>query len=160
MCELSERHLHLWDDDLIFKVDEEKDRCGFVDKDGEWIIPAKFTNGRDFHDGLAAMSEDTDSPYPKWGYINTLGEFVIGPKFDGAGDFHEGLAWIEKDGWHNPRYGFINDNGEEVIDAIFDRIVEDFSNGYAKVIYKDDLKYIDKKGNMFDNLPKRSGGGD
>ncbi len=159
MCEFSEKNLYLSDDDLIFKVDEEKDRCGFVDKDGEWLIQPKFANGRDFHEGLAAMAEGTDYPYPKWGFINTLGRWVIGPKFDGAGDFHEGLAWIEKDWWSNPRYGFIDENGEEVIDAKFDRIVEDYSNGYAKVIYKDDLRYVDRQGNIYDSMPRESGFG-
>lgn len=62
---------------------------GFIDKQGEEIIPIKYGDAKDFHDGLAAVEG-----YTGWGYINKQNEEVIPFVFDWADSFEEGYARV------------------------------------------------------------------
>lgn len=79
---------------------------GYIDKNGEEVIPCQFDYAEDFHEGLAVVEL-----YERQGYINKNGEIVIACKFDTAGDFKEGKAEvsideengiIKKDGQYTP----------------------------------------------------------
>lgn len=62
---------------------------GFVDADGDVVIPARFMNVGDFNGGLApARVKGT------YGYVDTKGEFVIAPRFDFAEPFDNGVARV------------------------------------------------------------------
>src|SRR5690554_7981299 len=56
---------------VVIKQDK---TTGFINKKGELIIRGEYSNGRDFHDGVAAV---VDKQTKKWGYINRKGEKVI-----------------------------------------------------------------------------------
>ena len=58
---------------------------GFVDKTGKMVIPQRYLDVRDFHEGLCAVKE---SPGGMVGYINLQGQRVIAPRFVKARDFH------------------------------------------------------------------------
>jgi hypothetical protein len=68
-------------------------KWGYLDKNGETIIPALFDMAWEFSEGLAAVKVDG-----KWGYIDKTGTIVIEPQpFEMVGEFKNGLAEIEND---------------------------------------------------------------
>ncbi len=80
-------------------------RWGFIDKKGNLVIEAKFSDISEFRNGLAVANTD---PYePKYGFIDEQGEWIIQPKFENANQFSEGLARVFQDG----KYGFIDRKG-------------------------------------------------
>jgi hypothetical protein len=50
---------------------------GYVNGQGDLVIPAQYEDAFDFHKGLARVKIND-----KWGFIDTTGRFVIQPKFD------------------------------------------------------------------------------
>src|SRR6267154_1244414 len=46
---------------------------GFIDKTGRMSIESRFRNAREFHDGLAAVQDDSG----KWGFVDPSGALVI-----------------------------------------------------------------------------------
>lgn len=65
---------------------------GFKDKNNKWIIPPKFSDAIDFHNGVAWVVP-FESKEQLWGLINKKGQYVLPPKCMSAGNFHEGLAF-------------------------------------------------------------------
>ena len=81
-------------------------KYGFINKDGEEIIPCKYEDADAFSDGLAKVKSAEG-----WGFVNENGEEIIPCKYEEACGFSEGLAGVKSaDGW-----GFVNENGEEII---------------------------------------------
>lgn len=62
---------------------------GYYDENLEPMTPFCFDNGKDFSEGLAAVSLNG-----KWGYINTYGEIVIDFQFGYASSFKNGQAEV------------------------------------------------------------------
>src|ERR1022692_3146073 len=62
---------------------------GYMDGLGKLVIPAKYAEAREFHEGVAAVLRDT-----KWGYVDSAGVEVVAPTYRGAGDFSEGAALV------------------------------------------------------------------
>jgi len=63
---------------------------GFIDRQGQWRIPATYINCQPFYDGIAAVTTKGKLS----GYINHKGEMVIAPKYNRAHNFSEGLAAV------------------------------------------------------------------
>ena len=122
--------------DLIPIVDK-NGRCGFIDKNGNEVIPCKYDGAWDLSEGLAMVKKDY-----KRGFIDKNGNEVIPCKYDGAWDFSEGLAKVEM----NDKYGFVDKNGDEVIPCKYDD-AEYFSEGLALVQMNGKRGFIDKNGN-------------
>lgn len=115
-----------------------KERFGFVDKLGHYIIQPTYLNARAFQDGLAPVKT-----FWGWGFINKSNQFVIRPQFLDAKSFSEGLASVaialkEKLAFFpeiadpNDSYGFIDRTGAWVIKPKFSR-TESFEHGLAEV---------------------------
>lgn len=51
-------------------VQHSNGRWGFVNERQEWVIPAKFEDAKEFHNGRAAAKLNG-----KWGFINKRGEW-------------------------------------------------------------------------------------
>lgn len=61
----------------IFDEEQEVYFCGFIDSNGNVVIPPKYEVAEDFSEGLALVAEyGWGSAY---GFINTCGEVVIPP---------------------------------------------------------------------------------
>lgn len=121
-------------------VCSKSDKCGYINKKGEMVIPQEYNSASDFSEGLAAVSK-----YGKYGYINTKNKIIISEQFDDAKKFSEGLAAVGK----GDLYGYINKRGKLIIPYKF-IYAEEFLYGLAfvkekvgKEIYEG---YIDKKG--------------
>lgn len=78
----------------------------------------------------------------KWGFIDDKGNFIIEPKYDYAYDFQEnGLAIVQV----GNLYGIINPKGEYIVPPKYGGINQ-FSEGRAIVVDKDNFKVIDESG--------------
>ena len=100
---------------------------GFIDNQGNKVIPPRFTFARNFSDGLAAVQTAYSN---KWGYIDKTGKFVILPRFKQVSDFSEGLAAVAFEPYGN--IGYIDKTGKTVILPVF-QTGEPFHNGRARV---------------------------
>ena len=65
-------------------------KCGYINAEGEVIIPLEYDAVGRFSEGLAPIKIRN-----KYGYINELNEMIIPPIFASAGDFSNGYAAVE-----------------------------------------------------------------
>ena len=86
-------------------------RCGFVDENGEVVIPLIYSNVHDFHEGMAAVRMGNWANN-EWGYINTKGELVIPMKYHRPNHFENGLVRTRIG---NDRF-YLDKEGNRVID--------------------------------------------
>ncbi len=119
----------------------------------EWLIVPKFSSGRDFSEGLAAVYNNG-----KYGFINDRGDTVIDFQYDAVLNFSEGLASVVI----NRKFGFINTKGEAIIEPQFEWVGE-FSEGLASVKRGKLYGFISKDGEIsiepqFDNVKSFNGG--
>jgi hypothetical protein len=144
---------------------------GFINKQGEWMIPNNYEEAYYFSEGLAAVKF-----YGNWGYIDRNGEWVLQPEYRDAKPFKEGLACVMKNNrwgyitrkgdWHfEPKlsvvssfsdgkaiirndegYIFINKDGDRILQHSFERALP-FAEGLAFVIYNGYKGYIERNGN-------------
>lgn len=72
-------------------------KWGYVDKDGQMVIPPAFERASDFREGLSWVDQ-----HGKCGFIDRSGAFRVKPSFFHCKDFHEGLAVVgdREDGLH------------------------------------------------------------
>ena len=129
-----------WQDDFIFnglvkvKLDG---KYGFINKDGEEIIPCKYEDADAFSDGLAKVKSAEG-----WGFVNEDGEEIIPCKYEDADAFSGGLARVKSaEGW-----GFVNEDGEEITPCKYKEAVPDFSEGLARVKTKEGWGFVNKNG--------------
>lgn len=101
-----------------------KYKSGYIDNNGNFVIPPRFDQAGDFTGELAPVRIGR-----RWGYINRAGEMVINPVYQGAGEFHEGLAIVQK--WSkvnisNYKKVFSNEDAPEVFFMILNEPFHDF----------------------------------
>src|SRR4051812_3708412 len=90
----------------------QNDKCGYIGKTGEIIIPIKFEQCLDFSEGFAPVQLKG-----KWGFIDRSGNIAIPARFDEARwAFHEGLAAVKV----GLRWGYIDKEGAFAITPQFD----------------------------------------
>lgn len=114
---------------------------GYLDRTGKVVIPPRFFNAGDFHEGLAAVNEKIDG---KFGYIDKTGKYVIPPTFDYASDFSEGLAAVSV----GQRCGYIDHAGRFSIPAFIgdEHGCGPFRGGLALAGSSDMMGVIDRSG--------------
>ncbi|HEY0091861.1 MAG TPA: WG repeat-containing protein, partial [Flavobacterium sp.] len=132
---------------------KKKDRVGFIDLKGNWVIEPKFDKAKAFVNNIAPVAVGK-----KWGYINKEGSFVIEPKFEDAEIFSaDGLAPVKEKNW-----GFIDKSGKMVIPTqygitaggLFSMFKEDekgFVDGIARVKNDKLWGFINKEGQVLGN---------
>ena len=72
------------------KVIGEDKLAGFVDANGELVIPARFKDAHYFHCGLSLVADTAGL----FGYIKTDGTYAIEPRYASATEFSDGMAWV------------------------------------------------------------------
>lgn len=95
------------------KAVEQDGMWGFVNLDGELVIPYKYHYVRSFHNGLAMVKLRG-----KWGYIDWFGNELIPLEFDEVASFRDSHAFVKKDG----RVGLLDVAGNVSYD--YERIKE------------------------------------
>ncbi|MDR3616376.1 MAG: WG repeat-containing protein [Candidatus Obscuribacterales bacterium] len=122
-------------------------KYGFIDENGNVVIPPTFAKARTFHDGLAAVELVSRTPTGQkegWGFIDTKGVLKFRTKAASANDFSEGrLVFRNSSG-----YGFLDTSGHVVIQPNY-QYAFSFHEGLASCRTKDDRSvYIDRQGKV------------
>jgi hypothetical protein len=102
------------------------DRCGFLDKNGNIVVPAFYKETGFFSEGIAIV-EKTNRNIG----IDKNGNVLFETDFDWIGEFSCGLARFRQ----KNRYGFINRQGCIAIEAKF-KWADNFGEGLAPVSEK------------------------
>ena len=81
-----------WQDDFQngFAKVELDGKTGFINEDGEEVIPCKYDGAWNFSEGL--VSVETEG---LWGFVNENGDEIVPCKYDMAFEFSEGLARVK-----------------------------------------------------------------
>ncbi|NCU32063.1 MAG: WG repeat-containing protein, partial [Candidatus Moranbacteria bacterium] len=90
-------------------------KAGFINKEGELVVPFKYDDAGWFYDGLARVKLGD-----KWGFIDQKGQEVIEPKFESVRDFENGWAKA----WLGNKEGIIDKQGSHVIPIVYDSVDE------------------------------------
>lgn len=112
-------------------------KYGYINKNGEVVIPYSYDRGYDFLDGMAKVEKNG-----KIGYIDKRGKICIPIEYEDGGDFYEDRVWVKKDG----KIGFLNKQGQCAIPFEYD-YAYDFEEGLAAVKKNGKFGFIDKSGN-------------
>ncbi len=86
---------------------DENDMWGFIDREGNCIIPPIYTNAGFFSEGLACIEKD----YSLWGFINLKNEVIIEPGYDQMATFKGGYALVET----GSEFFYIDNKGKVVL---------------------------------------------
>jgi hypothetical protein len=124
------------------------DKWGYINRDGDVIIPLNFDYASIFCEDRARIKKDN-----KWGYINKNGIMIIEPIFDEVHSFkcigengtNQSFAARVK---QNGKYGFINEDGKYIIEPIFEDAFEFWDIGFAGVKKRGKWGIIDRLGNL------------
>ena len=147
--------------------EKETGRYGYIDQNGNLVIPYKYSSAGDFSEGLAMVELQGEQNNFSVGFINTKGQMVIAPDRWLKNNFSNGLAAVrtEKDGQFV--YGFMDTSGKITIEPRFKKVGY-FGEDLAFVNDNGKIQIIDKKGNplvmfdfkagSFDKMPKFSHG--
>lgn len=112
---------------------------GFVDREGNEVIPLQFEEAEYFSEGYAMA---VPANLKLFGIIDKLGRFVHVPEFEDGGEFHDGLARA----CLNSKCGYVDISGAWAIPPTFS-YAEDFRGGLARVTWKaGEYGYVDKTG--------------
>lgn len=122
------------------------DRYGYLDKDGNIVIPAKYKYASSFRNGKAIVKIDENN----YALIDPNGEILNTYDFYYMTDIGEGLIIFSpylSDGYY--KFGFVDEEGTVIIPPRFDG-AQIFQQGRSVVSIRDDYNYysglIDKNG--------------
>ena len=108
---------------------ETKYSVGFINEEGNLIIPYGYEEAGEFVEGLAPVKKSG-----LWGFINKKGEVVIDFQFKDAKPFSTDPLWapVEKNGIGEKAWGYIDKKGNWMIEPSFYNATV-FRNGVAEV---------------------------
>ena len=114
---------------------------GYIDQNGNVVIPIEYPVAHPFSEGLASMKDDDCN----WWVINEEGDVVFSCDWSVVGDFHDGLAFVME---ASQKIGFIDRTGMNVIPCQW-KVVDVFSEGLAAVQDENgNYGYINKIGQL------------
>lgn len=103
-------------------------KYGYINVNGEEIIPCRYDDAYFFVDGLAVVAKE-EGYRKSYGVINTKGEVVAPFKYCSIDDFNKGVSIVAVSENNNDdvKYGLINTSGEEILPCEYDDI-KNFDN--------------------------------
>ncbi|WP_291255120.1 WG repeat-containing protein [Fusobacterium sp.] len=75
---------------IVYSKDNGSYKYGYIDYNGELIIPMEYDEAQNFNEGLAGVKSNG-----KWGFIDENGNVRIGFNFDSVSDFKDGMALVK-----------------------------------------------------------------
>lgn len=120
---------------------------GFIDKNGQEVLPCQYESARPFGQGRAAVKE-----HGTWGFINKKGEkiWTLPKGVQNVGTYRHGKVWFKN---KKGLYGFYNWDGKVFIRPKYS-VAFDFQQGRARAAFKAKTGLIDTTGHYVLN-PKR-----
>lgn len=146
-----------WFDDVLefnegFSLVNLGEKWNFINTNGELISKQWFNNAFDFYNGLAKIESDKGV-----NFINTNGDIISDIWFDASGDltYRFILVGIYDNGW---KWNYIDSNGELLSKNQWFSDARNFKmvrprQVYASVKVDNNPMWIDRKGNLFNELP-------
>lgn len=120
---------------------------GFIDKTGNFVVPAKYASAWQFSEGVAAVQDGLTG---RWGFIDRDAKYLVKPRFMDALSFSDGLAPVTENEHGEPQgWGYIDKTGNYVISPAYS-LALNFHEGLALVLTMKNGQYdgsfIDRKG--------------
>lgn len=84
-------------------------RMGFVDDDGNWVIPPMYECSHPAYTGSNMKKKQHQNG--RYGFVDDKGNWVIPPMFDWAGPFTYGFARVNI----NKKFGYIREDGSYLV---------------------------------------------
>ncbi len=132
---------------LVAAAEHDDGDMGYVDYDGNVVVPYKYISTEAFSDGMgrvrALVKIDGKEDY-KYGYIDKTGKVIVPIQYDWGTSFSNGTAFVQKDLKYalvgkdgNLLTGFVYDDFEGVFDdSKNDRILVKRDGKYGFINYK------------------------
>lgn len=111
-------------------------RHGFIDKSGQFVIPAEYELARSFREGRAAVRKSQ-----RWGFVDRDGKVAVRFVYDEVRDFRESLAAVRREG----RWEYVDRAGETVIAGPYEDALA-FGSGLAPVKVRGAWSYLNTRG--------------
>ncbi len=118
--------------------DQPVERWGYINRDGDVVIPPQFDRADPFSEGLASACRGNLE-----GCIDPTGRWVIEPAFQEIGPFEDGLAYAIRGG----QWGCIDRSGTFVIPPTF-QYLGSFRDGLARIKRGGLNGYVDRSGRL------------
>jgi hypothetical protein len=124
-------------------------RCGYVNSQGELVIPRAYKVAKPFYEGVASVYVENVG----WGAIDPKGNYVVQPTFAFIGPFSEGLAAACLSDKNLFRWAYIDHEGKTVIELNYNvNRAFPFHGGKAWVgcpfLFSGMSKLIDRSGHV------------
>ncbi len=111
---------------------------GFINTQGEVLVPIKFKQISGFMENLSAATIDGIN----WGYIDKTGKMVIPADYTEANTFKNGYAVVCKD----YKCGVIDKNGKIVVDIKYEHVNNEITRGLFAVKSNGKYGFVDTNG--------------
>ncbi|MDQ3111646.1 MAG: WG repeat-containing protein [Bacteroidota bacterium] len=115
---------------------------GYINEQGEEIVPLKYGGGSAFSSGFALVRDSTANRF--FGIVNNKGLEILPCQFPGVLNFRNGYAAV---GTKEGKWGFINENGELVLPCKLGHPIDGFDEFGLCKMSRDG--YIDIHGTEF-----------
>lgn len=115
-------------ENILIPLKNLRDKFGFIDTLGNWVILAQYDDALDFKEGFASVCKN-DSCF----YINKEGKKIFDHHFEEAENFKEGVAIVKK----GKMYFLINRAGQYI------------SKGYQDINDPSEKLYVCKSNNLY-----------
>jgi len=132
---------------LVMSLSEAENAIfGFINREGDEIIPPQFDYAHSFNEGLAAVRTGNT-----WGFIEHNGNVQVPIIYNQARSFSGTFAAVASGGPGTATWGFVDRWANEVVPLIYHE-VRDFSEGLAAVRVGEGLDarwgFVDHNGNV------------
>jgi hypothetical protein len=136
-------------------------KFGFMNENGEVVIEPSFAGAQPFKDGRAIVN--TDETFFRYGLIDQSGRFIIEPDYNdilflGEGRVALGKAIDETIPFAGSKYAIADLNGKILTEFKYMNVME-YNNGLASASDTRNTFFIDKNGQVAQNLPVAKGNG-
>lgn len=127
---------------------ENGEKIGFIDVDGQVVIPVEFDAVQSFSEGMIAVNKGASKTNylpsgGKWGFWSMDGREIVGLEYEDAKNFRDGLVPVMKNG----KYGFINMQGQVEIEFRYEDAMPFYEN-LAAVQLEGKWGFINKSGDL------------
>lgn len=126
-----------------FIVEDTLGNQGYVNNQGEFILPCRYEDIGCFDEGLMAVARND-----KYGYVDTTGMWVIDAIYKDAQRFGDGVARVQIDG----KWQFVDCEGKEVSGLEYDEILTDFACNRAFVKKGNTILMVNRGGEEIANI--------